>query len=124
MFVAIMVISVYSFFKNPTIISGAEGLVMTNLWDKFQHLANVALNAVSTVLILLVALVSVKWLITSPSSKLDISRAVSDLPSILALIVIITISLLSLARIDIPGVISNIALVIVGFYFGKAKAKE
>jgi hypothetical protein len=51
-----------------------------------------------------------------------LSKITSDLPSALALIVIITICLLPLAGVAVPDVLNNIALVVVGFYFGKREA--
>lgn len=119
-FLILLVIFGYQMIRFPT-----EGgnLVMTTVstdfWAKFLPLANMVLTAMGTALIVLVAFASARLLIT-PSTRLDLSRIISDFPSLIAIIVIITISLLSLIKIGIPDVLSNIALVIVGFYFGKA----
>ncbi len=43
----------------------------------------------------------------------------ADLPSFLAVVIVITICLLSLAGLEVPGVLNNVALVVVGYYFGK-----
>ena len=58
------------------------------------------------------------------ASPFDPSKLMSDLPSTLALLIIATICLLPLAGLGVPDVLNNIALVVVGFYFGKRKTSD
>jgi hypothetical protein len=71
------------------------------------------------VLILLVGLVILAYLSAKGAAPFDLSKITGDLPSTLALVIILTICLLPLAGSDVPSVLNNIALVVVGFYFGK-----
>lgn len=58
------------------------------------------------------------------ANPFNTSKLVSDLPSALALLIIATICLLPLAGLEVPSALNNIALVVVGFYFGKRKTSD
>jgi len=98
--------------------SKIESLVL-NAWDRILPIATNVLKLVGPVLVLFLALAFLKALARKGASPLDLSKITSDLPSVLALVIILTICLLPLGGIGVPDVLNNIALVVVGFYFGK-----
>jgi hypothetical protein len=72
------------------------------------------------ILSLIVIIVILRWFLFSP--RYDLSRQlgglVRDVPSLIAIVVLVTMCVLPLVRADIPQSLGNIALVIIGFYFG------
>lgn len=95
-----------------------ESLVL-GAWDRILPIATSILRLVGPVLVLFLALAFLKVLARKGASPLDLAKITSDLPSVLALVIILTICLLPLGGIGVPDVLNNIALVVVGFYFGK-----
>ncbi len=98
--------------------------VMFTMWDKFIPISEKILHVVAPVIIMLLAISALFALSRSGASPFDLSKVASDIPSVIALLIIITICLLPLAGFAIPDVLNNVALVVVGFYFGKRKASE
>lgn len=101
--------------------SGAQQLqaLIVSLWEKVGgYLANFV-SLVAPIFILIFALGVLHRLGKEGASPFNAEKLLADLPSVLALIIIVTICLLPLSGIGVPDVLSNIALVVVGFYFGK-----
>lgn len=73
------------------------------------------------ILSIIVIVVLIRWVLFSGSSNPTTKRLggmLRDVPSLIAVVVIVTLCLLPLLSAEIPAALSNIALVIVGFYFG------
>lgn len=90
--------------------SPAAGRFATEIW-----------SFLAPILSLVVIVVILKWLLfSSKDSALreGVGSMVRDVPSLIAIIVLVTLCLLPVVRVDVPQPLSNIALVIVGFYFG------
>lgn len=98
------------------------GALMQPLLEKLGPVAHAIVAVVAPVVIILLAIVALHVLSKQGATPFDFSKITSDLPSVLALIIIITICLLPLAGLEVPGVLNNIALVVVGFYFGKRES--
>ena len=83
----------------------------------------VALHAspvvMAPVIVLLVALAILKVLSRKNAQPFDLSKFLSDLPSLIAILIVTAICLLPLSGLEVPEVLNNVALVVVGFYFGK-----
>lgn len=93
--------------------------VISSIWDKLLPIAQQVLRFIAPVMVILLAVLGLRTLSRSGAAPFDLSRITSDLPSALALIIIVTICLLPLAGVAIPDVLNNVALVVVGFYFGR-----
>ncbi len=89
------------------------------IWDKLAPFGQDLLRFAAPVVVIFLALLALRTLIRSGAAPAALASAVSDLPSILALIIIVTLCILPLAGISIPTELNNVALVVVGFYFGK-----
>jgi hypothetical protein len=98
--------------------------VMFTMWDKLVPIGAAVLKVVAPVLIILLALLLLRTLARVGATPFDLGKVTSDLPSTLALVIVITICLLPLAGLGIPDVLNNIALVVVGFYFGKRETRD
>lgn len=72
------------------------------------------------ILSLIVIIVTLRWLLFSPRHAFSkrLGGLVTDVPSLIAIVVLVTMCVLPLVRVDIPQSLGNIALVIIGFYFG------
>jgi len=90
-----------------------------NVWDKVIPIGLAIIKLVAPIVVLLLALVLLRILGRSGAAPFDLGKITSDLPSVLALLIIITICFLPIAGFSVPDVLNNIALVVVGFYFGK-----
>jgi len=92
---------------------------VTTIWEKLLPIGEVALRIVAPVIVLLLATGLVLLLSRRGQTPLDIGKLITDFPSLLALLIVVTICLLPLSGLPVPDVLNNVALVIVGFYFGK-----
>lgn len=99
--------------------SGKIEALVLGAWDRILPIATSVLKLVGPVLVLFLALAFLGALARKGASPFDLTKITSDLPSVLALVIILTICLLPLAGLGVPDVLNNIALVVVGFYFGK-----
>ncbi len=95
---------------------------MFAMWDKLIPIGQTVLRVAAPVVIILLAVLLLRTLARSGATPFDFGRITSDLPSTLALVIVITICLLPLAGLGVPDVLNNVALVVVGFYFGKREA--
>ncbi|CCG97170.1 hypothetical protein; putative membrane protein [Marinobacter nauticus ATCC 49840] len=71
------------------------------------------------ILVLLIVVVGIKMFIPASDESGQKIQVLSDLPSVLALIIIGSICVLPFAGYGVPDVLQNVALVVVGFYFGR-----
>jgi hypothetical protein len=124
-------VATYMYFSiNPDNSPGAtesatrvEALLAT-IWQQLLPIGNAILRLAAPVLILLMGIVVLAYLGRRGASPLDIKKITGDLPSVLALVIILTICLLPIAGVEVPAALSNIALVVVGFHFGKRDRPE
>jgi hypothetical protein len=93
------------------------------LWDSVIPLGQTVLKIAAPILILLVALAAIRRLSATNASPLDMRVIASDLPSVLAILIVVAICLLPFSGVEIPQVLNNVALVVVGFYFGRRPTK-
>jgi hypothetical protein len=92
---------------------------MNAIWANLTPIASSVLRVVAPIIIVLLSFILIRILSRTGATSFNLGAVTSDLPSMLALIIVITICLLPLAGLDVPSVLNNIALVVVGFYFGK-----
>ena len=104
---------------NASVVAAQVLTLLTTLWGQLVPLATSVVRIVAPVLIILVAMILLRALSRRSATPLDLRRITSDLPSVLALVIIATICVLPLSGLAVPDVLSNVALVVVGFYFGK-----
>jgi hypothetical protein len=92
-----------------------------NLSPFTSEFANRLWSFLAPILSIIITVVLLRWLLFSGKNN-GISKRlggmVKDVPSLIAVVVIITLCLLPLLNTEVPAALSNIALVIVGFYFG------
>ena len=93
--------------------------IMMEVWRALLPIANEAISILSPILVLLILAGIVRWI--APPEKLNLANITENLPAFLAVFIVATICLLPLLGMEIPNVLSNIALVVVGYYFGKLK---
>ena len=93
--------------------------IMMEDWRALLPIANEANTILYPILVLLILAGIVRWI--APPEKLNLANITENLPAFLAVFIVATICLLPLLGMEIPNVLSNIALVVVGYYFGKLK---
>ena len=107
------------FILNPDHFTGASAAaehtqsLLLNIWQGLIPSAETALRVVAPVILILGALIVVAYLASRAATPFDFSRITSDLPSFLALLIILTICLLPLSGLEVPTALNNIALVVV-----------
>ena len=92
-----------------------------NLMHEFSPLAPELWKFLAPLLSFVIVIAVFRWLLFSKSSdalRIQIAKLAADVPSFIAILVLFAVCLLPLTGIALPEAISNIALVIVGFYFG------
>lgn len=97
--------------------------LILNLWGQITPYVLQLARVVAPIFVLIFAIGLLHLLSKSGATPFDTSKLFSDLPSTLALLIIATICLLPLAGLAVPDVLNNIALVVVGFYFGKREVE-
>ncbi|MDN5059123.1 hypothetical protein [Aliarcobacter butzleri] len=103
---------------SPSAASTIQSTMM-EVWRALLPIANKAISVLSPILVLLILAGIVRWI--APPEKLNLANITENLPAFLAVFIVATICLLPLLGMEIPNVLSNIALVVVGYYFGKLK---
>jgi len=98
--------------------------LILNIWGQLTPYVSRFVTLVAPIFVLIFALGLLHRLGSNGASPFAVSKLLSDLPSALALLIITTICLLPLAGLGVPDVLNNIALVVVGFYFGKRKSSD
>ena len=104
--------------RRPDLLSHIQGTMMS-VWDRIIPIGSTALRVIAPVIVLMVALAILQILSKKSAQPLDLSKFVTDLPSLIALLIVTAICLLPLSGLVVPEVLNNVALVVVGFYFGK-----
>ncbi|MCB5226907.1 hypothetical protein JAO78_008770 [Alishewanella sp. 16-MA] len=90
---------------------------LMSVWESLIPIAREALSILLPVIVLVLLVGAVKWVL--PTGTLNVEILKDNLTSIIAIIVLGTICILPLLGKEIPVVLTNIALVIIGYYFGK-----
>lgn len=126
-FIAIGLISFYVYLLNqPETVSTEAAIqikdLILSLWGQVTPYVMQLARVLAPVFVLIFAIGLLHLLSKNEAISLDASKVFSDLPSTLALLIIATICLLPLAGLEVPDVLNNIALVVVGFYFGKRES--
>lgn len=98
--------------------------LILSLWRDITPYVARFISLAAPIFVLIFALGLLHRIGSNGASPFDVKRLASDLPSTLALLIIATICLLPLAGLSVPDVLNNIALVVVGFYFGKRKTSD
>lgn len=93
---------------------------LISIWEGLIPVAIKSLEILLPVITLMMVIGVLKWII--PSGSFSVEKIKDNLPALLALIVISTISVLPLLGANIPLTLGNMAMVIVGYYFGKLKS--
>jgi hypothetical protein len=105
---------------SPNAAAEVKNTIM-EIWKTLIPITANALSVISPIIVLLVlAGIAHKFF---PAKEYALSGITQNLPSILAIVVILTICLLPILGMEIPNILGNIALVVVGYYFGKLKIK-
>lgn len=94
--------------------------MLATFWQNVKPIAVDILACVVPVLILLVVVGLLKW--ASPEKWFNAENLKENLPSVIALVVIVTVCILAIAGNAIPHTLNSIGLVVIGYYFGKVKA--
>ena len=98
--------------------------LVTSLWEQVTPYVAQFIHLVAPAFVLLFALGVLHRLKERGATPFDTSKIFADLPSLFALLIVITICLLPLSGFGVPDVLNNVALVVVGFYFGKRRTSE
>lgn len=110
---------------SPEIEGSSPEAVLTLLSTLWQSVSGYVARFAALIAPVFILLFGLGVFLKLSDSKVDLSEGIlSDLPSVLALIIIVAICLLPFANIEIPQVLSNVALVVVGFYFGKRRSTD
>lgn len=99
---------------------------ITSLTNVFAPLAPEVWKFLAPLLSFVTVVAVIRWLFFAKSAdalRAQIAKLAGDVPSFIAILVLFAICLLPLTGIPLPEAISNIALVIVGFYFGTKRAR-
>jgi len=77
-------------------------------------------------LMLVIVILLIRWFLSVGGGRVsgNVSGLLSDVPSLIAVLVIGTVSIITILGILIPDPLGNIALVIVGFYFGQERERR
>ena len=124
-FAGILGAYIYSLYGLPTTDPHRDAAlqrleqIMSTMWDRMLPIATTALQIIAPVIVLLLALALLFVLARRKPTTVDVPKLITDLPSFLAILIVSTICVLPLAGVAIPQSLNNIALVVVGFYFGK-----
>jgi hypothetical protein len=104
--------------RRPDLLTHIQE-TMLSVWDRIIPIGSTALRVIAPVIVLMVALAILQILSKKSAQPFDLSKFVTDLPSLIALLIVTAICLLPLSGLVVPEVLNNVALVVVGFYFGK-----
>src|SRR5215213_957807 len=98
--------------------------LVLGMWDKLLPITQGVFRVVAPILIISLALLALRILSRHSTSPLNLAKITTDLPSTLAILIIVAICVLPLSGLGVPEVLGNIALVVVGFYFGERRRRE
>jgi hypothetical protein len=92
--------------------------MMISLWQNLLPIIYKSLSILWPILVLIISIGLIKWFIAK-KSEINFLTLKDNLTTILALTVILSICILPFTGMEVPSSLSNIALIIIGFYFGK-----
>lgn len=98
--------------------------LVLGMWDKLLPITQGVFRVVAPILIISLALLLLRILSRHSASPFNLARVTTDLPSTLAILIIAALCVLPLSGLGVPEVLGNIALVVVGFYFGERRRRE
>ena len=93
--------------------------MLAGFWENVNPVAGSVLKAIVPIVILLVVVGLLKWF--TPEKLFNSEGLKDNLPSLMALVVIVTICIVAISGNVIPHELSSIGLVVIGYYFGKVK---
>jgi hypothetical protein len=125
--VGLLIFYGYVITQPQEVMGGAAGELrelILGLWRDVTPYVTRFASLAAPVFVLIFALAVLHRLGRLGASPFEPTQVMNDLPSTLALVIIVTICLLPLAGLPVPDVLNNVALVVVGFYFGKRKIAD
>jgi hypothetical protein len=129
-FIIVIVYVLFSLAYGVIFVLGAFGLTHLQVDPNisivsFQNIFTSVWNLIIPIITLVIIGMLIKWVFFSPQGRertTQVTQILTDLPSVIAIVVITTVCILALLRTDnIPEPLGNIALVIIGFYFGRLR---
>lgn len=97
-------------------------MIMT-LWDRALPIATELVGLFAPILVLLLVVAGIRFVMRDAAGAANVTRLFSDLPSVLAIMIVAAICLIPYTRVSVPEALNNIALVVVGFYFGRGRRR-
>lgn len=100
--------------------------ILKLLGDTIRSIFPVLISIIKIIVPIIILSFIISFVLSRRFQSLDsdkIKKFMPDLTGFLALIIVITICILPISDIPIPPILNNIALVVVGFYFGKRGEK-
>ena len=100
--------------------------IFGNIFGQVNTLASKIWDFLKPILQFIIVIVLLRWLLFSNQGRLSkqFQNIVRDIPSVIAVLVVGTLCLITILGMSIPDAISNVALVIVGFYFGQERLRK
>lgn len=121
-FLLLIFISIIFYLILPLISDSVEYetfLKIDQMYERLDPIMNNIWNFIKPLIQFIIIIFILKWVVLSSNKTSNkLQNLIKDIPSFIALIVITTLCLIPLVGYKIPSSIANIALVIVGFYFG------
>jgi hypothetical protein len=100
--------------------------IFASMFDSVTNLAGKIWDFLAPVLQFVIVVVLLRWLLLPPQGRLSsqLRNIVKDVPAAIAILVVGTLCLITVLGKSVPEALSNVALVIVGFYFGQERLKK
>jgi hypothetical protein len=121
----IMVVYVYLVISPGTTanVAAAEkiGMLITVNWDRVLPIGTQIIKMLSPVLVLVLGIAVIRIVNRDKQGAIRFGEILSDLPSVLAITIVVAICLLPFTDVVVPEVLNNVALVVIGFYFGRGR---
>lgn len=112
---------------NPADLNQKIAPLMEQLTSLVANLGTSIWSFLSPILTLAVIIILAKWLLFPRVGERignKLSTMVTDIPGFIAVAVVSTVCIMPLLRVEVPAAFSNIALVIVGYYFGSERNRQ
>lgn len=121
-FLLLIFISIVFYLFLPLMTNSFEHetyLKIDQIFQKIDPIMNKIWDFIKPLIQFVIIVFIIKWVVFSNSKTSDkLQNLIKDIPSFIALVVIATLCLIPIIGYTIPAPIGNIALVVVGFYFG------
>lgn len=105
---------------SPTAAPSVQAMIM-EVWQSLLPIASKVISVLFPILVLLILAGVIRWI--TPAEKFKLVNITENLPAFLAVLIVATICLLPLLGMEVPNVLNNLALIVVGYYFGKLRSK-